>query len=211
MSRALCKLCCKEPLLCQCDTQIYAHSGLLLCSELSKKSGSEEKGMVLISTIIMLMLLALLVISQMQMVSLVYQSLNRFMEKHQDFYRLEVAAQQLMANHWQVKANCLITEKNPNEIITLLKNKQGCLLSYERQQFLYLVEDLGIFPCIQTVKEKTTYSTRHWRISVLAIEGKFAFLQLRIAKKTQLAVCENSPLVFINPGILSWRYLDSVL
>lgn len=171
---------------------------------------NREEGMVLLSTMMMLTLLALLVVSQMQMVFLAYKSLNQLVEKHQDFYKLEVVAQQLSANSKQVKANCLLTEKDPNEIITLLKNGQGCPLSHEQQQFFYLVEKLGLFPCMQTVKEQKTYSTQHWRITVLAKSERFDFLQLRIAKIAPLTACENNQLIFINTGTISWRQLKSV-
>lgn len=171
---------------------------------------NREAGMVLIFTMLMLALLALLVVSQMQTVFLVYKSLNRLVDKHQSFYQIEMIAQKLSAfNTNQLQAACLVTEKDPNEVLSLLKNGKGCALSYEQQSFFYLIEELGFFPCMQTVKEKGTYSTHHWRLTVLAKDERFNFLQLRIARIAPLISCENKPLAFIHTGIISWRYLVS--
>ncbi|WP_019218208.1 hypothetical protein [Legionella tunisiensis] len=109
----------------------------------------------------------------------------------------------------QIQANCLVTEKDPNEIITLLKNGQACPLSHEQQQFSYLIEELGFFPCIQTVKDGRTYSTQHWRLTILSRSEGFNFLQLRVAGIAPLSVCDTKQLVFIHTGIISWRYLVS--
>ncbi|MCC5013913.1 MULTISPECIES: hypothetical protein [unclassified Legionella] len=169
---------------------------------------NREAGMVLISTMLMVALLALLVVSQMQTVFLVYKSLNRLVDKHQSFYQLEMIAQKLSSfNSNQLQAACLVTEKNPDEVFTLLKNGKACSLSYEQQSFFYLIEELGFFPCMQTVKEKGIYSTQHWRLTVLAKDERFNFLQLRIARIAPFIRCEKKPLVFIHTGILSWRYL----
>jgi hypothetical protein len=170
---------------------------------------SKQKGIVLFTTIILLTLVALLTLSQLQMAFLYYHALNQAVEKHQFFYQLEAQANRLLLDkHWLAQGACIIKERNPNEVIELLKNKQGCVLSHYKQQFFYLVEDIGLFPCLQVQDDKVTYSTQHWRINMMTNEKYPGFLQLRFARLAKLATCENSKPRQIKVGLLSWCYLS---
>lgn len=168
---------------------------------------TRQKGIVLLTTIMMLALLAMLVLSEMQGIFLYHKALNHLLEKHQSLYQLEAQANILALNDWSMKRNCVIKEQNPNKIIGLLKSRQACSLIHEKQQFFYLVEELGLFPCLQTMVNKITYSTRHLRINLLKTGTKSAFLQLRVANLVPLASCENSSPTSIKAGLVSWRYL----
>ena len=169
---------------------------------------SKQSGIVLPTTLMVLTLLALLVVSQMQNVFLYHKSLNQLVQKHQIFYQLEVEANKLAhLDTTLIPQICFTQQINPNEVVALLKRKQGCILISEKKTFIYLIENLGLFPCLQARFNKTTYSTRHLRITIMADDNKSPdFLQLRIAQLATLEACEDNELKRIKIGLLSWRY-----
>ncbi|WP_028388700.1 hypothetical protein [Legionella fairfieldensis] len=164
---------------------------------------NKQSGMVLITIILLLALLTLLVLSQMQMVFLSYKGLNQFYAKHQSFYQLEAAAFKLAS---VINQACIIKETDPDDLISLLTSKQGCIWVEGHEQFFYLIENLGLFPCLQTKIGETMYSTQHWRITILNAKDNPAFLQLRFARRTKLLACDKEP-VPIKTGLLSWRHV----
>ncbi|KTC81542.1 hypothetical protein [Legionella brunensis] len=166
----------------------------------------KQKGLILLTAIMVLSLLSLLIISAMQNILLYYKGLNKMVEKNQDFYQIEFYMQQLTLKHWKHNAQCVVVEQEHNQIISLLANR-GCKLSDKNRTYFYLVEELGVFPCLQSVIGKEHYSTEHWRINLLSKKPK-AFLQLRIARLTSLAPCQKNKANYIHQGLLSWRYLD---
>jgi hypothetical protein len=170
---------------------------------------TKQKGVVLFTTIILLTLVTLLTISQLQMAFLYYHALNQVVEKNQFLYQLEAAANRLVLDEsGPLQQACIIKERNPNAVIEMLKNKQGCVLIHDKQQFFYLVEELGLFPCLQFQDTKVTYSTQHWRINIITDEKYSGFLQLRIARLAKLAACENAKPRQTKVGLLSWRYIS---
>lgn len=167
-----------------------------------------EKGMVLLTSVMFIVILNLLVLTELQMIFVSYQSLNQLKQKHEFFFQFELLAKKLIQNNRATGGACTIAEQDPNDIVLLLKNKKGCKLNQNNYEFNYFIETLGVFPCLQTEVEKRRYSTEHLRYTIRA-EGKYqALLQIRIAKLTQLEVCENP--VQIPLGVLSWRYNSSI-
>ncbi|MDI9817606.1 MULTISPECIES: hypothetical protein [unclassified Legionella] len=173
----------------------------------SRERESKQEGIILITTIIILALSTILMLTGMQILSLYYKALNQTVEKEDVAYGLEAQANQLALRDWQTGTDrCLVNEKTPDEIAWLLKNRQGCELLYEGHRYTYLVEDLGLFPCLQTMINEVGHSTRHLRISVLGDKG--AFLQLRVARAAPLISCSED-IIYLKPGVISWRYVDS--
>lgn len=164
-----------------------------------------EQGLVLPTTIIMLSVLALVVLSQLQAVFLVIQSLNQLQAKQQAFYQLEAAAHQLLTQAPHMPSNCKLPAQDPQAVLLSLKQHQGCQFWYAQQLYWYWLEDLGLFPCLQTKVNKHSYSTQHTRLSIFTHEETPMLLQLRLAKPVKLTACENQPLNLIPAGIVSWR------
>ncbi|MBA2651964.1 MAG: hypothetical protein H0U73_06850 [Tatlockia sp.] len=172
------------------------------------KSHFNQSGIVLLTTLILTSLLALLILTQMQLFLLNFKALRLLKEKHQAFWSLEAAASKLMQDLDGLrKGSCVLGEQGPNIVIDLLKNKQSCSLIYEKEVFYYLIEDLGIFPCLQIQFNKEKYSTRHFRLSIHSAKKKRAILQVRHARLANLIRCEKE----LKPGktgLLSWRYFN---
>ncbi|WP_131796114.1 hypothetical protein [Legionella lansingensis] len=143
----------------------------------------------------------------MQNIFLYYKGLNQFLEEKEVIYQLEFQAQQLAQKDWKRGEECLIGEQNPAQVIELLLSR-GCLLAGEKAHYLYLVEELGIYPCLQTTLGEHAFGTRHLRINILSKEPKAGFLQLRVARPASLSACTKQP-IHIPLGLLSWRYLST--
>lgn len=166
-------------------------------------SFQKQKGIVLLTTVLILSLLSLLILSQMQMVFLHSKALNQIVKKHRVFYELESEAKRIAFR--EQEGRCLISEQDPNEVIHLLQKKQGCSFRHKKQDYAYLVEELGVFPCLQTRYHNETYSTQHLRINIRATGRYSAFLQLRVAKLAKLENCQLDKPSFISLGLQSWR------
>jgi hypothetical protein len=128
-----------------------------------------SKGFVLFTTILMLAMLTLLVLSLMQAVLLYVKAGNQLTHRHQAFYQLETAAHLLqlshLANH---DFQCTVENKSPNEVIEHLKHHHGCEKVIGQEAYVYLLEDLGDFPCLQIELEHQIWSSHHWRLTVMS-------------------------------------------
>ena len=163
-----------------------------------------SRGMILLTTLIMLALIASLLFSVMRGTWL-YQKLTRQTRaSHTAFYALEAAASHLeKVGFKQVASNCLKKTKNLNQPVMLLRAGQGCILNYKQENYRYAVADLGVFACLKI----KTQASHHWVIAIMAPELGHEILTVRIAKpagKRKKACSESSE---INAGALSWRYL----
>ena len=134
--------------------------------------------------------------------------INQTYIHNETIYSLETYAQQLMLKRWSKDSPCWVEEKNFLAIKHLLKNKQACSLKEDKKQFFYLIEDLGLFPCLQTMIAEMKYSTHHTRPTIMD-KKENNFLQIRVAYTEPLQSCDKQEIVNINPGVLSWHYLTS--
>jgi len=166
---------------------------------------SRNKGMVVLTTIIMLSILTMLVLSLLQSVFLYTKVSNQVLAKHKALYQLEAAAYHLIADNYAPA--CLLTLENPNRIIDFLLHKRGCSFIWEDQRYYYLVDDLGLYPCLQTMSDSEVKSSHHWLITVLSSFPQQAVLQLRIAKSVRAIHCDIEHTRQINMGVISWRYV----
>lgn len=166
-----------------------------------------QKGMILLTTLLLISVMSLLILSQLESVFLYYQASNRFIAKQQLFHQIEAQANKLVLAKVWAKKGCEQEKTDPQTIAALLKNKRGCFLTNKNQSFFYLVEDLGLFPCLQSHLDSQNKRTHHWRLSLLAAGERAAFLQLRIAQPDSSSPCDR--LQLIKPKVISWRYLSS--
>ena len=152
----------------------------------------------------------LLVVAQIDLVTLHTKALNYHTKRAYVLQSLEKLAYQLMNEQLEKQqAGCLAKELNPNEVINLLKKQQeGCFISDDKLTYIYLKEYLGPFNCLQSALNGHLYSTKHWRLTIAALISPHPFvLQLRFATLAPLSseICKST--LMISPGILSWRYL----
>ncbi len=142
---------------------------------MKRNIAAKDAGIVLITTLILIGLLALLTLSQLQILLLNYKVLNLASEQQKDFLILEKAAKQLLKQIDRKAHGACSVSKNESVNLDFLFEKQSCPLVYEKQQFHYLIEDLGVFPCLQIKQDKQIYSTRHFRLSVQSDKNKDPF------------------------------------
>lgn len=167
----------------------------------------KQKGFVILITTMMLSILTMLILSLMQSVFLYIKVSNQVLIKHELLYQLEAVAQQIVKADYSL--DCLLREENPNNIIELLLQKQGCLFAWENKKYYYLINDLGLFPCLQMMSSNQVSSTHHWLVTVSSPPQQ-EILQLRVAKPAKAIACDFDKIRLINNGVISWRYLGHI-
>lgn len=164
-----------------------------------------QKGIVLFMTMITLSIVTLLILSLMQATLLYVKASNQLIQRHHAFYQLEAAANQLGV--FSIRdSRCMVSDKDPNEVVELLQRQHGCTTVVEQQSYRYLVEDLGVYSCLRIKSGRRLQSSHHWLLSVTTGGPTFELLQLRIARKVDLAPCDGRSII-INEGVVSWRHL----
>lgn len=168
---------------------------------------NKQKGMVLVTIILFLGLLTALLLTQSQALFIFYKAINQAIISDQHFYQLETEAMKLSRNVQRLPHACMTTNNDPNDVINLLQHKQGCSFKKDQQQYFYLINDLGSFPCLQVKMREGTAGTYHWLVNVATETQKFQMLQLRVAMLQEASLCEKKESNLIKTGLLSWRYL----
>lgn len=156
-------------------------------------------------TIIMIVILTMLVLTLMKAVFLYIKVDNQVVIKHEALYELEAVAHKLI--NVQMDPNCVVIIDDPNQALDLLLHHGGCSLIDNNRQYYYVVDDLGLYPCLQMISGKKIDSSHHWLITVATVPPRQEILQLRIAKPAQAMACDFVEARQINEGVISWRYL----
>ncbi len=164
-----------------------------------------ELGMVLLITVMMMSLLTLFILTLLQAVFLCVKVNHQVQETHQAFHQLEATASRLMLEG--VNPECVFTNENPNHIIRLVSNHGGCSLTDNQHRYDYLMDDLGLYPCLKIRSTNQLLSSHHWLITIASTSSKASILQLRIAKPDKVVACGEASEHLINAGVISWRYL----
>ena len=164
-----------------------------------------QRGMVLLITVMMISLLTLFVLSLLQAVMLSVKVSHQVVKQHQSFYQLESVATSLL-QITPVPA-CMLTNEDPNQIIALLSQQTGCSLIDNHRAYSYLIDDLGLQPCLRVISGHKLYSSHHWLFTIKDTSSGVT-LQLRIAKPNPLIPCDEAEVRMINEGMISWRYLS---
>lgn len=165
----------------------------------------KQEGVVLFITITILFILTLLVLSLMQAILVYVKASNQLVQRHRVFYQLEAVANQLDAFSTDDR-HCMVSEKDPNEVIELLQRQHGCTKVVGQQSYRYLIEDLGVYSCLHIESDTQLQSSHHWLLSIATREAIFEVVQLRIAREVDLAPCDGHSHI-INEGVVSWRHL----
>lgn len=169
----------------------------------------KTKGFVLFTTMLMLSMLTLLILSLMQELLLFVKAGNKLAKRHQSFYQLEAAAHELRVSHFANQENqCTVEERASHDVIVRIKQGDGCEKIMRQRVYLYLIEDLGDFPCLQILSKHLVWSSHHWRLTVVSKTQSHEMLQLRFAQKVALKKC-TAKTVDIVEGVVNWRHLTT--
>ena len=163
-----------------------------------------SRGMILLTTLIMLALIASLLFSMMRG-TWIYQKLARqTYASHAAFYALEAAAQHLETLEFRhIPKSCVKKTNDLNQPLSILRSEQRCVLRYKNQAYQYAIADLGVFTCLKI----NAQASHHWSMAITAPELGHEILSVRVAKPAgkRKKLCKTSS--EIKTGILSWRYL----
>lgn len=170
----------------------------------------KQQGIILFNTLMMLALLSLLIISQMQLISLQFKSINHFLYRHQLFQQLEEQADRLLMSGLKEgwSPDCIIEEMNSDALIKRLKKDEGCLVTNKKQRYHFFIEDMGFFPCMTVMFNGASYGTRHLRFTITSVMPQSMTLQLRVATRAERALCSGKESVQIIAGIISWQHIS---
>lgn len=170
------------------------------------------QGFILVVTLLIITVISVLVVTSMQHILLYYKAINRQEVLHQRFYQLENVASQLAhAKLTSLNRSCIVDEDAANQVMNNLLHQKGCSLADGVVHYQYLIEDLGEFSCLITLKQGQKHATLHRRVSVVQIQENIptSFLQIRFITVGGMANCLSQE-HFIPLGTSSWRYLPSI-
>lgn len=160
-----------------------------------------QGGMVLITTIMMIVILTLLILTVMQGVLLYIKSNNQLIHNHQALHQMEGIIQRLNLND----ATCVVHDKTPNQLVALLATQEACQLTDGIRQYVYILEDFGVYPCLQVMLDESLQGSRHILVTIKNSDSSNLILQLRIAMPAVTEACESLTSHQIRPGVVSWR------
>lgn len=177
---------------------------------MSKRS----EGFVFLMTLAVISIITLLLMTSMQQILLYHKAINRQEKEHQNFYQLETIVLQLARKHDLLTSTCVINKDEPNAAIDALVHGGGCRVTAGSIRYGYLIEDLGLFPCLVTEHDAMQQATHHLRITVLQLTEDahvpLAVLQVRYLKPEQSSLCQSRERRVLE-GISSWRYFPDFL
>ncbi|MBA4696526.1 MAG: hypothetical protein H2069_03925 [Legionella sp.] len=165
---------------------------------------NRQEGVILISSLLILTVLASLLLTNMQSSLLSRRALNQWMHKTHTLAAIEGKAIHILST--PIKKGCFTEALSPNAIMTVLQQKQACALISGNETYYYIFENIGLFPCITLPCGTKTCGTFHRRLSVFNPKND-AFLQIRLAEPVAHSSCEAQVHRPIKGRVLNWRYL----
>jgi hypothetical protein len=166
----------------------------------------KQKGMILITTLSMIIIITLLLLTQMQQIVLYAKAIGLQNESFKRMEQMEMVAKQLMNNpHLLDNWSCIIEKDEANGILKQVK-KVGCKVE-GNPNYQFLVEDLGIFDCIVIKQKNRLLSSHHYRVSLVDRSKLEAlrYLQWRFIIPSKSNGHCNKPLMKITARLSGWR------
>ncbi len=164
---------------------------------------SRQRGIVLLTTMFMLAGVALLIGSLMQGILIYIKSSHQVIANHKMFRKMDMLSKTIDITN----INCITKEQDPNRVIDHLFAEQGCLLIDDHDQYRYLIEDLGLYDCLQIKVGDLNLASHHWRLTLVSMQFPYLTLQSQIAVPQASEPCKLSTPHFIPQGVVSWRTL----
>jgi hypothetical protein len=169
----------------------------------------KQQGMLMLTTILMLSIMSLLILTLLQGVLLYVKASHALVNRHQRFYQLEAVEQVLRLSLTnEIDNDCWVIDKNPNEIVHLLRLKNGCRQRILDKTYQYLIEDLGEQPCLRIASAHEVRSSHHWLLTAAHTDPPLTIMQWRIAMAINLLACETE-VRMIPEGVISWRQITN--
>ncbi len=161
----------------------------------------QSSGLVLLTTLTMIAILVMLTLSLMQGVILYLKASHQLVVRHRSFYQMESVFKRLDLTNQA----CVIKNKTANQLVDLVIAGQGCTMIEGAQTYVYLVDDLGLYPCLQLTLNSVINGSHHWLITFADDESPKHVIQVRMAKYAETIPCDGVESRRINQGVISWR------
>jgi hypothetical protein len=166
---------------------------------------AKQQGFIFALTLSMLLIISLLVCTSLQQLFIYDKAIKRQEQASQQQYQLERVAMRLFNTN---NLSCIRDKGTASAAFNLLRQHQGCQLQIKQTHYYYLIEDLGVFPCLRI--KQTNGASHHFRISVWQQNPRVVdnWLQLRLILSASNVPCMGKQR-FIATGISSWRLIIS--
>lgn len=168
-----------------------------------------QKGMVLLSTIGIIVMISLLIVTSMQQNALFSKVLARLQRQDKDFYHMEKVARHVLQANIET---CLVKNFLTNDWLSQLR-KKGCLIVESGEKYRYLIEDIGVFPCWMVNTKEGNKPSHHFNVLIIRTDEtpQQNYMQLRdIRAGKSLKTCSGKELV-IQSGMQSWLMGSAVV
>jgi hypothetical protein len=157
-----------------------------------------QNGAILIMCLIVLSALALLLISLSEQLILEQKMINALIKIDTNYYNIENLINEVVSN----KEKCIYTEKPLKKIKELLSTNHACHIERHAMKINYLIESLGIFPCLKTIIDEKQFSSMHYRVSFLI--NNVRLIQKRYVAPQKDETCDKE-ITIIYPGFINRR------
>ena len=149
------------------------------------------EGMVLLTTLMMITLVAEMVMSAMRAVLLLEKVNQRLALTHQAFYEFDAVLEGIL-------------EQASTHTLSACINTP-CQWLQGTHTYSYEVVDWGIFPCLRLLIHEQTVASHHWQLTVHSMYPTALTRVVRIATRGPLRSCTSSIFARISKGVLSWH------
>lgn len=167
-----------------------------------------NQGFIFFLTLSLLSMMSLLLLTSMAHVLLYHKIINKLDERNRDFYALEQVVIKLSQSSFDDNS-CVVPAIGANKTLSLLLHHARCSLSENNKRYQYIIEDLGVLPCLVTMAKEASHH-RRITVGVGREEGGLALMQVRVIQATPAASQCSGMMQTIKPGISSWRYLTDL-
>jgi hypothetical protein len=156
--------------------------------------------------------MSLLLLASMQHVLLYQRASNKQEEGHQRFYELEHIARHLIDAPIDKLQACMIKQNLANKALQQVKDKGRCTITVKKNNYRYLIEDLGEYSCLIGLHKGAKKSTHHFRFTLLSLLDKnppSLVVQIRVIRLAKSFSCTKN-VKYVALGISSWRYIENI-
>jgi len=170
----------------------------------------KQKGMVLLTVLLVLGLMSMLLLANMQSLFLYDKLTQAFELKDKVIEQLEKnALEKLIRWGRGGDSDCVVRDLGPNKVMDYIMTN-GCLLDGSLTRLKYLISDLGVMSDHQITLGTRVFGVKQGLITVITTGAPTIGVQLRMAFTVPLdATIYAQKLVHpMLEGVMSWRLIE---
>ena len=158
---------------------------------------NQQKGIILISVLVILLVMTQLLLSLMQGAFLLQKSFSQQKNQHDNFYKLESALYEIVGNDATTfPMHCIIKESDFDKSVEIVHQITGCRVNIFSTNFFYVIADLGIYKCANLESPSPGCVAHHRLYSIYSPSLGKDVLQLRLAQRE-----------YHDAEVISWRII----